>query len=155
MRVRGTCVAGHVTETTSDPGRVTWHGPCATKGCTHQVYAKRVPADVRPPTDDAAVVPPPADDDDAVREVSWNVPQPKHGTGDVKLPDERPGEPGERPDVQPVPAADPELPALVVVDDRTDESEPAGGRGDGRLVKPGRRERDHRDVRVWRHPLDW
>ena len=43
--MRGTCTAGHVTETKSEPGRVTWHGVCATDGCDLTVYAKRVPRD--------------------------------------------------------------------------------------------------------------
>lgn len=49
MKVRGVCAAGHVTEATAAPKRVTWHGPCATAGCDLKVYCRRVPIDRAPP----------------------------------------------------------------------------------------------------------
>jgi hypothetical protein len=60
VRVRGTCTGGHVTETTSTPGRTTWHGPCANDDCELKVYARRVPGDT-PAEDPTAEKPPPAD----------------------------------------------------------------------------------------------
>jgi hypothetical protein len=53
--VRGSCAAGHVTETNAAGRRVTWEGTCATDGCDLPVKARRVPGDrVAPPPDPAA-----------------------------------------------------------------------------------------------------
>jgi hypothetical protein len=120
------------------------------------VYAKRVPKDAAPPAD-AAVAAPSETDDDAVREVSWDVPQPKHGSGDPKLPEAgRPDEPDERPDVGALPAAveDPIPEAVPVIDDGG-QPPAAAERGDGKLVRPAKGGRPRRAATVWRHPLDW
>lgn len=55
VKVRGACPAGHITEAVSDPGRVTWKGPCAHDGCTATVIARRAPADPTDPTPAAPV----------------------------------------------------------------------------------------------------
>jgi len=155
VRVRGTCSRGHITETKSDPGRVTWHGPCATEGCDELVYAKRVPRDVRPPEVDGAQEPPAADNDDDVREVSFDVPQPKRPAGrEPALPEPDPepaGEPEDGPAVQPALGAVP-----VVLDEPEPRPEPQRRRTAGELVA-GRRSRPARPgpATVFRHPLDW
>lgn len=80
VKVRGTCTAGHVTETTSDPGRITWDGECAADGCSNRVHAKRVPVDARPPeTPEGAHVvdDEQPDDHETVREVSYDHAPPK------------------------------------------------------------------------------
>jgi hypothetical protein len=41
-KVRGTCKNGHVTETTAEPTRLTWKGPCSHEGCDLEVIAKRI-----------------------------------------------------------------------------------------------------------------
>ncbi len=43
VQVRGSCTAGHITDTRSEPGRVTWEGPCGNSTCSRQVQARRVP----------------------------------------------------------------------------------------------------------------
>src|SRR3954454_17878100 len=62
VRVRGTCKSGHITETTSAPGRVRWEGSCATPGCDLEVRASRVPAET-PAAKATDAVPVPADND--------------------------------------------------------------------------------------------
>jgi len=48
IRVRGTCAAGHVTETTSEKGRVTRTLECSTPGCELEVLCKRIPSTEAP-----------------------------------------------------------------------------------------------------------
>lgn len=48
VKVRGTCKAGHITEATAQPGRVTWQGKCADNSCDLQVNARRIPKDQIP-----------------------------------------------------------------------------------------------------------
>jgi hypothetical protein len=55
VRCRGTCKAGHTTEAEAEPGRVTWHGACATEGCEQKVYCRRVPADTPAPPPETRV----------------------------------------------------------------------------------------------------
>ncbi|NUR04295.1 MAG: hypothetical protein HOY79_49680 [Streptomyces sp.] len=90
--VRGECKAGHATETTSDPGRITWTGECAADGCTHRVTARRIPTRAeRPPAEPAAAHTPPEPETETVREVSYEQhvpkqqrkPEPGPGAGDV------------------------------------------------------------------------
>jgi hypothetical protein len=152
--VRGTCKEGHVTETTSAPGRVTWHGTCATEECELSVYAKRVPKDARPPEDKAAKTPTENDEQDTVREVKFNAPQPKRRTdrGEPRLPDEHAPEQ--------TPAADPgesvRADTVVSPGDLGAEPEPApaGGQRSGLVdQRTGRPQQQPRGV--FRHPLDW
>lgn len=60
IKVRGTCTAGHVTETTSDPGRVTAEATCGHGGCTLPVKCRRIPRDRPESTAPAGTVRPPA-----------------------------------------------------------------------------------------------
>lgn len=152
--MRGTCSAGHVTETTSDPGRVTWHGTCADPECDLPVYAKRVPKDIRPDVDPAAQTPPADDNDDDVKEVDWDVPQPKRGRGEPRLPEQhQPDESEQRADVGPVP---PPVPVVIDTPEPEPEQPPAGrARRGPELVSRLRGQRDRRPgKRVFRHPLD-
>lgn len=48
IKVRGSCRNGHVTEATSNPGRLTWEGPCSHEGCDLNLRAKRIPRDEVP-----------------------------------------------------------------------------------------------------------
>lgn len=52
-RCRGMCDAGHVTETDSPAGRLTWRGECQHPGCSLPIIARRVresgPAGDAPP----------------------------------------------------------------------------------------------------------
>lgn len=78
VRVRATCPAGHLTEATSDPGKVTWRGQCAHDGCTAAVVAKRVPRDLAPvPTADAPAETPNPPDPNSLKRVSYDVPSPR------------------------------------------------------------------------------
>ena len=75
VRVRGTCTAGHVTETRSTPGRVTWEGTCGHDGCQLPIHARRVPKDTPAPPADTA----PADPTDRHRVIEvTSYDQPKH-----------------------------------------------------------------------------
>jgi hypothetical protein len=147
-----------VTETVSEPGRVTWNGPCATAECRHQVYAKRIPKDLRPAEDDQAVAAQP-ERDDAVREVSFDVPQPKRGRDDQpQLPDEHPpaGDGGQ----QPVPAAgdpagEPEPVAVPVILDTPEPRRELPRRHGADLIDQRGRAEQRPQRRIWRHPLDW
>jgi hypothetical protein len=150
--VRGTCKAGHTTETTSTPGRVTWEGECSTDGCSHPVRARRVPSTERtatPPADAPADTPPAAppaapDDPHAVKEVSYDAPQPKRRQ--PPAPRERDGrDAGGKPAGEP-PVSDPERPT-------GDGRPPAGG---SPVVAPGKPERPRRRLPRFRFasPLD-
>lgn len=48
VRVRGKCAAGHVTETTSEKGRVTRTLECSTPGCELEVLCRRIPSTEAP-----------------------------------------------------------------------------------------------------------
>lgn len=76
VRVRGTCTAGHVTETRSTPGRVTWEGTCGHDGCQLPIHARRVPKDTPPPPADTTG--PDPTDRHRVIEVTSYEQQPKH-----------------------------------------------------------------------------
>jgi hypothetical protein len=167
VRVRGTCKDGHLTETVSAPGRVTWHGACATEGCENTVYAKRVPKDVRPPDEPDAQTPP-AEDDDEVREVDFDVPQPKRGQRDAdpELPDEQPDTGGAvfSSDVQSVSPSEgaggtPAASVPVVLDEQPEPKQQLAGRRRrgadlvGRIR--GQSGAEPKPVRSFRHPLDW
>lgn len=111
VRVRATCPDGHVTEATSDPGRVTWEGTCSTEGCEHPVKGRRVPRDVRPAQDPAAQ-PAPADDPHTVIEVpayrddpgpSFDEPQPEDEPASEPAPVRQPDPAAERPSEPPGP----------------------------------------------------
>lgn len=45
VKVRGSCTAGHITEATAPPRRVTWNGTCSHDGCGLPVTARRIPRD--------------------------------------------------------------------------------------------------------------
>lgn len=86
VRVRGTCPDGHVTNTVSPPGKVTWRGECMQTDCTHRVLCRRVTGaqSTAPPGAPATSSPPSADGKVPVKRVNFNAPKPKHaraGTG--------------------------------------------------------------------------
>lgn len=158
VKVRGTCASGHVTEATSDPGRITWDGECRADGCSNRVHAKRVPLDVRPPETppDANVVDDEQPDDhETVREVSY-----EHSPAKRRGADERPGGavPGvgepRPPEVRDVD----ELTARVGFDDSTPEQQSRGivdTRGPELVDRTPRRERAPRERERYVFALPW
>ena len=121
VRVRGTCKAGHTTEATSDPGRVTWEGPCAGDGCTCKVKARRIPSETKAATSPATKAKAGAaggDDPYHVIEVTHDpddpkpkrkTPTPKQDPGAGGEPGGGGADPGKAPVVQPEPEPDPQL----------------------------------------------
>lgn len=91
VRCRGTCKDGHTTEVTSEPGRVSWHGPCPHDGCRLKVYARRVPDSTPPPPDTKTTDTHAGEDPHRVLEVSAyrDEPQPQPERPDEP---ERPGD---------------------------------------------------------------
>lgn len=87
--MRGTCRAGHTTEATSDPGRVTWEGPCSHPGCDLKVRGRRVPADTPAPPADTRTAAAGDGDPYQVREVSYAAQHPARAAG--ARPDADPG----------------------------------------------------------------
>ena len=79
VKVRGACPKGHITQTTSTPGRVTWRGECSDPKCKERVIARRMPAE-RAPADQPAGEPEQSAPHTA-RKVSWNAKVPKHQQG--------------------------------------------------------------------------
>lgn len=152
--VRGQCKDGHTTETTSDPGRITWAGECAAEGCTLPVHAKRIPTRAEQPPAPVESHTPPEPETETVREVSYeqHVPKrrnPDRGTAAV------PGAPAGT------------GPAVVDVDERTpgieyagDEPEPLRGvvdeSGSGLVDQepPRRRRAETRERHVFRLPWE-
>lgn len=87
VKVRGACPKGHVTQTTSPPGRVTWRGVCSDPKCKERVICRRMPAE-RPPEGEP-VGEPEQSAPNTARKVSWNAQVPKHkqgGDGDAGQP---------------------------------------------------------------------
>lgn len=83
VQVRGACRHGHITQTTSPPGKVTWRGECSDPQCKERVICRRAPVE-KPPADQPAGEPEQAAPNTA-RKVSWNAKVPKH---------QQPGDPG-------------------------------------------------------------
>lgn len=79
VKVRGACPKGHVTQTTSEPGRVTWRGECSDPKCKERVICRRMPAERAPAAAPAGE--PEQSSPNTARKVSWNAQTPKHKQG--------------------------------------------------------------------------
>lgn len=79
VKVRGACPKGHVTQTTSPPGRVTWRGVCSDPKCKERVICRRMPAERTPAAAPAGE--PEQSAPNTARKVSWNAQTPKHKQG--------------------------------------------------------------------------
>lgn len=158
VKVRGACPKGHVTQTTSPPGRVTWRGECSDPKCRERVICRRVPTEPPAPGEPAAGEPEQSAPNTA-RKVSWNAQVPKHkqgGDGDQPPADPRgstgagdDGEHGYRRDGEPVTgpgqqAAESTLPGAPE-QPRPSNGQPRSGRG--RLAESLRSRRTARAAR--------